>query len=573
VRHDLRIFVPPQKAIRKIEDARRLPSGSTLSSDICVMGAGAAGITIALELANTATEVIVIVGGGPRERPEDRDLYRGEHADNGHEPLEENRRRGWGGTTAMWGGRCLPLDPIDFERRPYVPYSGWPVSYEDLLRHYEVANRLCEAGRFSYDAADTLPDEPPEMILGLDSSELVSTRLERWSPPTNFARHYGRQLREASNIRVLMHAHALHLQMAPEGRAMSSVTAGCSTGARFTVVANDYALACGGLENARLLLASRDVMSKGIGNQSGNVGRFYMSHVTDIVAPIQLRDTQHRFASGFERDKDGVYVRRRLWLTPSAQKHAEVGNAAAVQHRPDVANPAHRNALFSSTYLAKTYAGAFRGRDIQQAKRSLRIGRAQRKEHWQVIRQDLPHLVPQALDLARRRWLSQRRLPIVLGKQLGDHVDLLFSTEHSPNPESRVILSPLRDAFGMPRLSAHIAFSQLDVETVVTFYELIAQRLAASRAGHLDYDEPTLRATIAEQLSHFNSFAHHLGTTRMAAAPSEGVVDQNGRVFGVENLFVTGGSVFATSGHANPTLTIVALSHRLAEHLRSRSPK
>lgn len=554
-----------------ILDSRRVTPGATLGCDVCIVGSGAAGITIATELAGTEIQVIVLVGGGTWERARDRDLYRGSLTQGtAHEPLEENRRRGWGGTTTRWGGRCVPLDPIDFAPRPHVPHSGWPLRFEDVLPYYERANEVCEAGAYQYDAAEALPGRPPEMIGGFDSRDVVSTCLERWSPPTNFARRYGHEIGRASNVRVLMHAHALNVQLAPEGARVSSVRAAARPGAHFAVVADDFVLACGGLENARLLLASRDVARSGVGNAAGNVGRYYMSHFVGVLGAIRLRDPSRGVAFGFDRDRDGVYVRRRFWLTPEAQTRARIGNGVAYPHRPDIADVSHRSALLSSTHLAKIYASAFRRDGLRGGLRSLVTDRSPRRGHWQVVLHGLPGLLPEAARLGQQRWLARRRLPMVLGSPTGDRFPLAFQTEHMPNPGSSVSLGPACDAFGVPRLSVHVAFCDLDVETIVGLHEQIAGRLEASGVGYLEYGSADLRASVASLLTNFNSGAHHLGTTRMAENAARGVVDRDGRVFGVANLFVTGGSVFPTAGHANPTLTVVALALRLADHLRIR---
>ncbi len=537
-----------------------------------MIGAGAAGITMAYELARSPLQVVVLVGGGRRERTRDRDLYRGLVDPAGsHERLELNRRRGWGGTTALWGGRCLPLDPVDFEERPHVPYSGWPIGYADLLPHYRRANNLCEAGRFAYDVEDALPGAAPEMIAGFDGDTVVSTRLERWSPPTNFGRSYGRVLRQAPNLRVLLWASALRLVLSSDGGRVARVVAATAPGAEFSVEARDVVLAAGGLENPRLLLASNDVLPEGVGNSHGNVGRFYMSHVSNVVASVELNDPDAGFIFGFERDAEGVYVRRRLWVTPEGQASRQIGNAAAVFHRPDIADPSHGNSLFSSTYLAKTYIGALRENGVRGFRRALHSDAGLRSQHWRVLGRNMPRLAPDSVHLVQSRWLARRRLPMVLGQKTGRQFDLLVASEHTPNPNSRVTLGSDQDTLGMPRLCVHVAFSDLDTETVVGFFELVRARLTESRTGRGLWDSDALRAEVQERLAQFNSEAHHLGTTRMAARPEDGVVDADCRVHGVENLFVSGGSVFATSGQANPTLTIVALSTRLAAHLRSRT--
>jgi choline dehydrogenase-like flavoprotein len=555
-----------------IDDARRLRAGSRIETDLCIVGGGAAGITLARELAHTGMRIVLLVGGRRRERAADRELYRGSAAPGtSHEPLEENRRRCWGGTTTVWGGRCIPLDPIDFEAREQIPYSGWPVSYHEMVPFYERANRICQAGTFAYEMPAGLSSPQREMILNFDGPNVVSTRLERWSPPTNFGRHYRRELRSASNVRVMMNAHVTGIRLAAGADRVTEVDVCARPGEIFTVAATDYVLACGGLENPRLLLASNDVAPEGVGNAHGNVGRFYMSHLIGSIATVELTGSTDTFMYNFERDAEGVYCRRRLWVTAETQRTAGIGNGIAEFYRPDVHDVGHRNALFSATFLAKTYGAAFSRRSPGDAVKVLRETRSAQREHWTIVIRDLPSAVPQVARLAQQRFLAKRRLPIVLGALSGNQVELRYQTEHVPNPESRLELGSTRDAHGMPRLITRVAFSDIDFETVVRFHEVVARQLEASGVGTLHYKSGDLRARLEEQTAHFNSSAHHLGTTRMSTRPEDGVVDADCRVHGVDNLHVVGSSVFPTGGHANPTLTIVALALRLADHLRERT--
>lgn len=545
-----------------IEDARKIPRETLISTDVCIVGAGAAGITIARQLSTTGVRVALLVGGGPHERPRDRDLYRGVIASGSvHEPLEENRRRRWGGTTAAWGGRCVPLDPIDFDQRPHVPNSGWPIQYSDLFPYYRRAIQICEAGDFSFDAPDVFPSGPREMIPGFDGTEIVTSRLERWSPPTNFARRYGPELQRARNVRVLMDGHALGLELNDSGSRVRTIRAAASPGTQFYIRARTFILAAGGLENARLLLDSH------IPSPYDNTGRYYMSHLAGSIGTIELRIPIEHLVYGFERDSAGVYIRRRFWVTPAAQQRSAIGNVVAFLDRPDMTNAEHRDPLYSSTYLAKSYLTALQSRSLRQARHLLESQAQARSRHWQVVHQGALGLLPDAIHIARHRWIARRRLPAVLGSPSSHRLVLHYNSEHCPSRQSRVTLASDRDSFGMRRLQVKVHFSELDVRTVAVFHNILGNRLEQSGVGTLNYKDPDIEGSITRSLQRFNSNAHHLGTTRMADRPQDGVVNRDGRVFGVHNLFVAGSSLFPTGGHANPTLTIVALSLRLADHL------
>jgi choline dehydrogenase-like flavoprotein len=555
-----------------IEQARKLPPGAVITADICIVGGGAAGIAIAHELATSAQRVVLLAGGERRERGADRDLYRGEVAPGtSHEPLEEGRRRAWGGTTSAWSGRCVPLDPIDLERRAWVPHSGWPISYGELQPFVERANRVCEAGQSRYTTREAFPQSQTEMIAGFDGPDMSTSRLERFSPPTNFARRYGPALEKAKDIRVLLGAHAVALDLADNRRRIARVRAKSSTGRDLSVIANTYVLACGGLENARLLLASRHQCPNGIGNEHDNVGRYYMAHLYGILGWIELRAPDDGFVYGYERDEDGVYCRRRFWLTPEAQTEHKTGNCVGQLNRTDVSDPNHSSALLSAKHLAGAYRAALHDRRAGRRSSTGPEERAQRRSHWRVVARGAPSLIPEVTAHVHRRYFAPRQLPGILGPQSVNRFPLLYQAEHLPHRASRVELATTRDAFGMPRLRTRIAFTDDDVSTVETFHRVLAAQLCATGTGRFHpYDECDLRAQIEVQLAAFHSWYHHIGTTRMSVSRSDGVVDRDCRVHGVENLYVAGSSVFPTGGHANPTLTLVALALRLADHLRAR---
>jgi len=552
-----------------IRNASAIPADTLLECDLCIVGGGAAGISIAKELAGTHHRVILLEGGGKSESAASRDLYRGTAwPEKSHEPLEENRRRQWGGSTAAWGGRCIPLDPVDFEKRDWIPHSGWPLTRADLDPFFARANILCEAGAPNYDAREVFSGGQQEIISGFDGDDVVSWPLERWGPPTHFGRRYAKDLASAENISVLLGANCLHIQLAENGSEVTRVDAASFGGNRFSVKARHFVVACGGLENARLLLNSNDVHKNGIGNGRDRVGRYYMSHLFGAFAWARLRDIDHGFIYDFEKDSDGVYCRRRFWITPEAQRTGQIGNAITFFFRPSLSQSVHRNALFSATYLAKFLLGTLKRKNVRGGLERIRKNRETLSEHLKIVVADAPGLLPQALAIVRGRYFAKRRLPFVLPPKKDNAFYLFYQTEHAPNPESRVVLDPARDAFGMQRLQARIAFTGLDVETVRRTHRLMRRQFEKTQTGELIYEETEMLEKLRDDIAHFNSSAHQIGTTRMGIDPGTSVVDADCRVHGTANLFATGTSVFPTSGHANPTLTLVALAVRLADHLK-----
>ncbi|MDB6020911.1 MAG: hypothetical protein JWQ04_768 [Pedosphaera sp.] len=553
-----------------MDDARKIPAGKTLQCDVCIVGGGPAGITIARELAGTSARVILLEAGGRAETAQARDLYRG-HAEpkSSHEPLEENRRRQWGGTTSVWGGRCIPFDAIDFEKRDWVPHSGWPITKAQLDPYYARALTVCEAGEYKFRAEEAFPDTQREMIAGFDGPAVVSNLMERWSPKTHFGKRYARELQSAANLTVLFHANCLHVQLAPDGSRVEQIHVASFKRNKFFIQSRFFIIACGGLETARLLLASNDVMKTGIGNHSDKLGRHYMSHLFGAVAMARLRDNGRSFMFELERDHGQIYCRRRFWVTPAAQEKNRMLNSVAFFFRPALGRAVHRNPLFSSAYLAKFFLTTFRRNPPVRAAAIVKENRAALLAHLKIMVTGAPDLVPQIAGIVKDRWFARRRLPFILPDKRVNHYCLYYQSEHAPNPDSRVLLHPEKDFFGLPRLLVKIQFSEMDVQTVLRAHRLIQNQFATTKTGELAYDEAALREAIERKIREFNSSAHQLGTTRMSASPADGVVDANCKVHGVQNLFVAGGSVFPTSGHANPTLTLVALALRLADCLKS----
>jgi choline dehydrogenase-like flavoprotein len=551
-----------------ILDAKNIESLAHLTTDVCVVGSGAAGITLALELSRRKIDVIVLTGGRERESAADRDLYRGT-PDSGHphEPLEENRRRVFGGTTVAWGGRCIPLEPIDFSPRPWVPHSGWPIPYAEVLPYFDRAMELCEAGPFSFSAADVFSPDRGPLLDGFDNEDIISTNLERWSPPTNFAKRYGNELRQAPSLQVILGGHAIHVQLDADGKSVKHIVASGGGDHRFFVTGRSYVLAAGGLENPRLLLNSADIHSTGIGNSADLVGRFYMSHLTGVVSKIAMAEPRPVLRSEFEKDQAGVYCRRRFALTPFAQTTHQVGNAIAMLHRPPIGSAIHRDPLFSAAFLVRSYLDVASQGSPGAALARLRANSQVRREHWKVLAETRADSISAVARTFRDRYLGKRRLPSVLAPPSAAEQHIMYYTEHAPNPDSRVVLADERDAFGLLRITVLPAFSDVDAETIIELHRLLAERFDKTGFGSVEFNEPRLREYVRDYPRHFNSQAHHLGTTRMSLEPADGVVDLNCEVYNVRGLFVMGSSVFPTGGHANPTLTIVALSARLAEHL------
>jgi choline dehydrogenase-like flavoprotein len=548
-----------------IVDADTIEPGACLWADVCVVGGGAAGISLALALSGQGLRIVLLESGKSGEHAPTQALYAGEVADERlHSPPDKYRQRCMGGSTATWGGRCVPFDPIDFETRSQVPDSGWPLSFEDLLPFYPKANALAEAGRFSYDAADALGPAAPPMIRGFDSALVGTSSLERFSCPTHFGRRYARRLQVAGDVRVLLGANCTAVRLERDGKAVDELEVRTLAGRRFRVAVRTAVLAMGGLETARLLLASHDVAPAGIGNEHDVVGRYYMCHIAGNVGTLTVNGATHDVRHGYEVTPEGIYCRRRLAVAAREQQRRGLANAVARLHFPRITDPGHRNGVLSGLFLARrliSYEYGKRLNDGTPATASLYA------RHLLNVLADPIDTSAFLAHWVARRTLAERKFPSVILRNRTNRFSLEMHGEQMPHPDSRVTLTSKVDALGMPQLRVDWRYRRDDIESIRRMLDLLAKEFERSGAGRFEYNAHTLE----EDLMRFGAYGgHHIGTARMGCDVRKSVVDSDCRVHSVTNLYVAGSAVFPTSSQANPTLTLIALSLRLGRHLAAR---
>jgi choline dehydrogenase-like flavoprotein len=536
-----------------------------LRADLCIVGAGAAGIALALELADSGLDVVLLESGGLEEDPRTQDLYRGTVADEAlHSPPDRYRQRRLGGSTTTWGGRCMPFDPIDFEPRDYIAGSGWPFSREALDPYYDRANPLCEAGPFVYSARQAFQRPLRPVIDGFSSPQFSTDGLERFSCPTDFGARYRHRLEKAPNLRLLLDANATHIGLDASGRHVDRLIVRTLAGRELKVRAQRYVLATGGLEVVRLLLASRDHDPRGIGNEFDQVGRYYMCHLAGTIGTLRIRGTSDQVHHGYDVSDEGVYCRRRLSLEPAVQRKLGLGNFIARLHHPRITDPDHRSAVLSLLFLAKPLI------PYEYAKRL----HGDAKFSWLTRLRHVGNVVARPFDavafawhMLRDRKLAARKFPSIIIKSRGNLYSVDFHAEQVPNPDSRVTLNPeSRDELGMPRLHIDWRYTPQDVKTVQRALALLAEDIASSGVGTFEYSPDE----VEQEMTRYGAYGgHHIGTTRMGLDPRTSVVNPDCRVHSVDNLYIASSAVFPTSSQANPTLTIVAMALRLGAHLKA----
>ena len=548
-----------------------------MSADVAVVGAGPAGIVTALELADAGYDVLLLESGGEREDAKVQALGDAAEWDEArHARSSLTTRRGIGGTSAIWGGRCVPYDPVDFDRRPWVTDAAWPVAYDELTPYFARACAWFACGRPVFDATET-GVLAPSIVPGLPNGDVRTSTLERWSLPTHFGRLYAGRLRSTRGLRLVHGVTCTRIVPRPEGGDVDRLCCRTLDGKTLEVGAKRYVLACGGLESTRLLLASPTAGGTAIGNHSDHLGRWYMAHVEGVVANVRFSTPARQTIYGYERDADGVYVRRRLSFSREYQHADSLPNVIGWLIHPELADARHRSGVLSFTYLA--LSSPF-GRLLAPDALRLALTGAERipgaaygASERSPLADHIANLAREAVPTARfvatfgaRRLLTRgRRVPGFAVYRKDNSYPLHYHGEQLPRRDSRVTLAEERDAVGMPKLKIDIRFGDGDVDGVVRAHRRWDEYLRRHGVGRLDYLTPDLPEAVRGWLG--GGF-HQTGTTRMSARSEDGVVDRDLAVHGFPSLHVVSSSTFPTSSQANSTFMIIPFALRLVDRLK-----
>jgi choline dehydrogenase-like flavoprotein len=541
---------------------------SHIETEIAIVGAGPAGIVLALELANAGHRVLLIESGGDSRNAETQRLGDTSGEDPHHVSMALATSRQVGGASNLWGGRCVPFDPIDFEARATVGGADWPVSYAELARYFQRACNWCVCGEAVFDARGVPKLAGRSIVPGFPDGDVRASSLERWSLPTNFGHQYRSALDRTAGLTLRRNATCTEIVTDPSGSRVDHLRLQEADGTTVEVRASRYVLACGGLETTRLLLASNRLAPTGIGNHSGHLGRWYMAHVECRVARVHFTTPPESTIYNHERDSQGVYVRRRFTFSRDFLTREKLSNTAIWLVNPEISDPAHGSGVLSFAYLmlASPIGQRFVAEGIRQAHvKPNRPG--QTKRHLLNVLRGLGSTARFALSFGYRRYLKPgRKVPGFFVSSAANTYPLLYHAEHLPHRESSVELAEERDALGVSRLHTHLWFGEDDVENVVRAHQHLDAYLREHGLGHVEFLYDSTEAAVAEQL--FGGY-HQAGTTRMSNAPEDGVVDRDLAVHGFEDLFVASSSAFVTSGQANSTFMLIVFALRLADHLHA----
>ena len=535
-----------------------------LETDICIIGAGAAGITIALQLGHSGRSVVLLEAGGEGYDPDVQDDYAGDSIGRPYFAHDDSRLRFFGGTTNHWGGMCRDLEAVDFEPRDGLPDHEWPFRLEDLQPWYTAAHPVVDLGPPTFDV-DFWEEMTGRRRLAL--GERIETRVIQTSPPTRFGEAYGAELDAMPTVTIVLNAPVVGMRTDGAGR-LGRVEVALPDGGRMPVLAGHYVLACGGIENARLLLNATNDNPAGLGNSHDLVGRYFNDHITIRSGLAML--TPAADVDPYTPDHKPRVPREQLGGLPP-------GDPVPVRFflvpNPEILR-SEGLANVSAHFLPRTYRYEF------SMAREAAFGLVDDIAGWELQNRTEDHLgdlqahadsvIPAMMqafgigDIAREAY----RLATIK-----------MTVEQTPNRDSRVLLGEDVDRHGLRRPRLDWQWSELEKRSVVRFHEILAEEMGAAGLGRVRIDLPDDAVTLGPwrerapdgALSGVSAGRHHMSTTRMHDDPRRGVVDSNCRVHEIENLYVAGSSVFPTGGLWNPTLTIVALALRLADHLRTQT--
>ncbi len=528
-------------------DTRKIEAGTAVEATVCIIGAGVAGITLALEMEKQGINTCLLESGGFDPDDATRDLYRGEDIGLPYIFSDGCRSRFLGGSSNCWGGWCRPLDPWDFEKRDWIAHSGWPFGLHDWTPFYRRTHALLRLGPDNFDPAfwESAIHRPDVRRIPLPTGKVRDT-ISQFSPPGRFGKLYRKELAHSRHVRIFLYANVLNIDT--PARTVSKVQVATLSGRTMSVSAKFFVLATGGIENARLLLASNKVQAAGLGNGNDLVGRYFMDHP-------RLQSGSIRFTKNWARNKlydikyhymntavsaNGTHIASQLALVPEVLQTERLLNSRV---------------WFSSVFPGEGSAGA---QALFRCKQAL----LQKEQTGWKLSRDIATMTSHPIDTIGYGFTR-----LFQPRALIQGVRFQIIVEPEPDPDSRVTLSATdKDQLGVSRVQVNWRLGSHVQRTFDKTLAIIANEMRLGGVAEVDLDPPLEGGAWPASLEKEGTW-HHMGTTRMHESPKHGVVDANCKVHGLSNLYVAGSSVFPTAGANFPTITIAALTFRLAEHI------
>lgn len=519
-----------------ILDLEKMNEPDQISCDLCIVGSGAAGLAVASQMMRTRISTVIVESGGLDQEPPTQALYDVDISGLPHPGATSGRFRICGGSTTKWGGQALPFMPIDFERRDWVPHSGWPISFDELIPFYARACQFLriDSRNFDTDLFTLLRTHPPAF-----DAYRIWYHFSKWSPQPSVRELYLPDLRASKGCTLVLHANVTDIALNKALSHIETIEIQSLSGRKATVRARAYVLCVGGIETARLLLANNRQCPDGIGNGHDLVGRFFQDHPSTMIgwlktsSPAKAQQLLNVFHKG------GVKYSVRCTATPQWQRENRTLNVS-----------------MGTTFVEDGSTH----QDVKDMYLAVRRG------------QITPSLLHQLARVARhpKAALSSTWRFLIRGRSFapGARMQIGLTSEQEPNPESRILLSERTDALGVRRSNVRWRLTDLTCYTIRRFARVLRDEFTKAGIGDIQLegwvvdDSKSWTDRVSDQF-------HHIGTARMNDSSRLGVVNCDCRVHDIGNLYIASSAVFPTSGHSNPTLTIIALAMRLADRLKS----
>lgn len=508
--------------------ATDLSQSGLAQADVCIVGAGAAGLSMAQRLAGSGLSIVLLESGGLVKTPDPAadGLNAGTSSLEDY-PFQASRARGFGGTTSLWTGACVRLEADDFEPRDWVPYSGWPIRICDIEPYYREAEPL-------FGMVDPTGHLPRIQDAPLHGGGLMAGFAQLTQMP-HFGVNHQALVAGAKDVTCILGATVTGFSMSGGGQHIDGVTITDTGGASHEVQARATVLATGGIEAPRLLLLAAPELHAAMGRSADAIGRYHMEHPIRSLGVIKVPDARNAVL-GFTD----------VTPTDGADLQGMFGLSEDVRRKERLLNLHFRAYRFHAL------------EDDAAIVRLKRVTSGGDRNLWSILRQFDPRAVAKSVRYGAWHLLNKS-----FRQAQFDHVRLLALVEQEPDPANRITLSQQRDRFGLPLPHLELTESARMKDSVARTLDAMGRAL--DERGLRDH-----RLGEAPHLSHYGGYGlHHMGGTRMSDDPAQGVVDANCCVHGMANLYIASSSVFTTGGAANPTLTIAALALRLSDHLKT----
>lgn len=506
----------------------------TIHCNVLVVGAGAAGLTLVRELSKSVKDVVLIESGGLEIDGKTQNLFSGQNVGLPYFNLTTCRLRYFGGTTNHWGGYCRANDPIDYQGRPELNLPNWPVQFDEIKPYISKAAEYLGLSQKFFNPnvlLESLGVGDPNLVE--NSTDLLQTKVFQIAENIRLGTRFLEAPPDTDNLTVYLNLNILNLNLEETGNSVKSLNCATLNGRKVTAIANIVVIACHAIENARILLASNDVAPNGIGNDFDHVGRYFMDHT-------HIHASKFYPASSFPAIYDRDY-------SSNNNLNANIGFSDETLRKNSLLQYYCR---FNPVYISK---------ETESSLVSIKDGffSPGSFDYIADVMQALSEFTGVGKMQLRARGIAHL---------LPDYFELEHRLEQAPNPNSRVILSERKDALGNRIADLDWQLNDIDIDSFKRGQLLLAQQVSALGWGRFELEEITGELVRDRVAGHW----HQIGTTRMSDLASDGVVDRNCKVHGIDNLYIAGSSVFPTAGYSGPTMMIIGFSYRLAEHITHR---